>query len=231
MRPLPRILFRSFTQCVAVYQRVFMDVRILGRENIPRGPKIFAVNHVTSTDMYWILPVFRDPVHLVLGPSYQFRFLRFVLDRMEMLCALPGETKTMIESAVRYLRQGESVVIAPEGDIQEPFRIGPLQPGVAAMYRRARVPIVPMVLAAPKWNMLELPLRHEINGRVFRTRAVLRGPYGVKFGEPFAPRLEESGRRDEYESILTTLRERLQSLVDDDCFRGLRDHHNPQRAR
>jgi 1-acyl-sn-glycerol-3-phosphate acyltransferase len=220
MRLLPRLIFRSITFAAAAYQRMFMDVRILGRGRIPRGPKIFVVNHVSSTDVYWILPVFREPVHLVLGPSYQFYALRRMLDEMEMISALPGDTRTLIGSSEKYLRRGESIVIAPEGDIQKPFTVGELQPGVAAIYRRTPVPIVPMALAASPRHLRELPLTHEIGGHTFRTVVAWRGRFWILIGEPFQPELRGATRKEQNDAILESIRSRLQGLLNDIRARG-----------
>lgn len=220
MRLLPHLILRSITLAAAAYQRLFMDFRILGRDRIPRGPKIFVVNHVSSTDVYWILPVFREPVHLILGPSYQFHALRRMLDEMEMISALPGDTRTLIESSEKYLRRGESIVIAPEGDIQKPFTVGELQPGVAAIYRRTPVPLVPMALAASPRHLHELPLTHEIDGHTYRTVVAWRGRFWILIGEPFEPELRGATRKEQNDAILESIRGRLQGLLDDIRARG-----------
>jgi 1-acyl-sn-glycerol-3-phosphate acyltransferase len=215
VRHLPRILYGSFVLSIRAYQRLFMDFHVWGREQIPEGPKIYVSNHITSTDLYWTLPAFPEPVHFVLGPSYQFRWWGRFLDTFEMISAMPGEAKTLIESSVRYLEKGEPVAIAAEGDIQDPFRVGPLQPGVAAIYRRAKVPIVPMALIAPQRCLREYPFPQVIDGRVYRTVAALRGPFGVNFGEPCLPDLPQGSRKEQNDYLLNFLRERLQSLAED----------------
>lgn len=223
MRLLPLLIFRSITLAAAAYQRLFMDVRILGRERIPPGPKIFVVNHVSSTDVYWILPVFHEPVHLILGPSFQFYPLRRMLDEMEMISALPGDTRTLIESSEKYLRRGESLAIAPEGDIQKPFTVGDLQPGVAAIYRRTPVPIVPMALAAPPGHLRELPLTHEIGGHVYRTVVAWRGRFWIRIGEPFHPEIRGTTRKEQNDFILESIRARLQTLLHEIRAHGMED--------
>jgi len=191
-----------------------MDFRVWGRENIPPGPKIYAVNHISSTDVYWILPVFPEPVHLVLGPCYKFRPLAWMLDRMEMVSAMPGDTRVVIESSVRLLQRGESIVIAPEGDLQEPYQLGPFQPGIAAIYRRTGAPIVPMALVAPRRSLREYPFPIVIEGRVYRTVAALRGPFCINVGAPLRPAVENGSRKDQNQLILAALRERMQALLD-----------------
>ena len=215
MRGLPRIVYGSFALSIRAYQRLFMDFHVWGREHIPKGPKIYVSNHISSIDIYWTLAAFPEPVHFVLVPSYQFRRWGRVLDAFEMIRAMPGDARTLIASSVAYLKKGEAVGIAPEGDIYDPFHVAPLQPGVAAIYRRARVPIVPMALIAPKRCLREYPFRQVIDGRVYRTVAALRGPSGISFGEPCMPDLPDAPRKQQNEYLVNFLRERLQSLADD----------------
>jgi len=215
VRLLPRILYGSLALSFRTYQRLFMDFHVWGREHIPKGPKIYVSNHISSTDVYWTLATFPEPVHFVLRLSDEFRWLGPVVDALEMIRARPGDAKTLIESAVRYLQKGEPVAIFPEGDIEDPFPVGPLLPGVAAIYRRARVPIVPLALIAPQRCLREYPFPQVIDGRVYRTVVALRGPFGVNFGEPCLPDLPEGSRKEQNEYLLKFLRERLQSLAED----------------
>jgi len=198
-----------------IYQKLFMDFRVWGRELIPSGPKIYVTNHITSTDPSWVYPVFTEPVHAIVGPGYQSKFMARVFDFFEQINAMPAHRKTVVDTAVRYLQKGESIHNYPEGDLQAPFQLGHFYPGVARIYRRTRAPIIPIALVAPRSAMCEWPINLVVEGRVYRCIVVLRGPYCVNVGEPFFPNMTENGGPEEDQRVMEELKERIRVLVED----------------
>ena len=216
MNLVQRTLFRSFVFSIRVYQRLFLDLCVWGREHIPKGPKIYVTNHITCTDPFWILPVFTEPVHVVIGPAYQYRVFVRLLDVFEQINALPAHRKSVVDDAVRYLEKGEAVYIAPEGDMQELFQVGRFYPGVGKIYRKARVPIVPIALVAPKRCMHESPqINTVIDGRVYRMINVLRGTYCINVGEPIIPDCSDGTESEQNERIADLVRQHVQRLVEE----------------
>lgn len=215
MNWVKRTLYGSMVCVNKIYQKLFLDFRVWGRELIPSGPKIYVTNHITSTDPNWVLLVFTEPVHIIIGPGYQSKVLSRIFDYFEQINAMPEHRKTVVDAAVRYLKNGESVWAAPEGDCQEPFRLGHFYPGVARIYRRTRVPIIPIALVAPRSAMREWPINIVVDGRVYRCIVVLRGPYCVNVGEPFHPDTTEDGGPEEDRRIMEELKERIRVLVED----------------
>jgi len=210
-----RSLYRSLMGVHKIYQKLFMDFRVWGRERIPTGPKIYVTNHITSTDPNWVMPVFTEPVHVIVGPGYQSKLMARVLDCFEQINAMPEQRKTVVDAAVGYLEKGESIYTAPEGDLQEPFQLGRFYPGVARIYRRTHAPIIPIALVAPRSAMREWPMSIVVHGRVYRTIMVLRGPYCVNIGEPFYPDTTVDGGAEEDERVMEELKERIRTLVED----------------
>lgn len=215
MNAFHRAAFRALTLGLRAYQRMFLEVEVRGRERIPRGPKIYVTNHVTSTDPYWVLPVFTEPVHVIIGPGYQSRVAAWVLDAFEQINAMPEHRGTVVDRAVQYLSRGESVYTAPEGDLQPVFKLGRFYPGVARIYRRSRVPMIPIGLHAPPEAMREYPrLDMMVDGRRYRTVFVLRGKYFIHVGEPFAPEVRHDvPEAEDNERIMDELKERIRGLI------------------
>jgi len=212
---LKRTLYFTLVHATKIYQKLFMDFRVWGRELLPSGPKIYVTNHITSTDPNWILSVFTEQVHAIWGPPYQSKLTARILDFLEQINAMPEHRKTVVDAAVRYLKNGESVWILPEGDLQAPFQLGHFYPGAARIYRRTRAPIIPIALVAPRSAMREWPMNIVVDGRVYRTIMVLRGPYCVNVGEPFFPNTTEDGGPEEDQRVMEELKERIRVLVED----------------
>ena len=202
---------------IKIYQKLFLDLHVRGREHIPTGPKIYVINHITSTDPYWVMPVFIDPVHTTVGPGYQSKIMGWFLDCMKQINAMPDHRNTVVDKAVNYLRNGGAIFTAPEGDIQEPFCLGQFYCGVAKMYRRIQVPIIPIALVTTPQAMKSVPwLDMTIDGRVYRGILVMRGPYFINVGKPFMPTIHNDvDETEDNQRIMDEIKERIRCLVED----------------
>lgn len=216
MNGVKRAILYSLRYPIMAYRRLFLDMHVWGRENIPKGPKIYVTNHISTNDPLWVIPEFMEAVHIVIGPGYKWPVLEMVLDAFEQINCMPAYRKTVVEKAVAYLRKGEAVYMAPEGDLQEPFELGRFYHGVARMYRHVQVPIVPIALVAPKRTLRARPRFNDVvEGRVYRAVTSLRGTFCINIGEPLQPELPAGGPDEQEEFITTLLKDRIQQLTDD----------------
>ena len=216
MNSVKRAFYRSFVLLIKAYQRVFLDFHVWGRENIPPGPKLYVGNHITSHDPFYVMPIFTEPVHFIIGPGYESPLVARFLDAFEQINALSEHGATTVAQAVALLKKGESVCIAPEANIQEPLQLGRFFPGVGQIYRDCPVPIIPFALLAPKRCMREYPKRTTVIGKqVFRFVVVKRGVYCVSVGEPWMPDCPAGSPAKQVLYVTRGVKERIQALVED----------------
>ncbi|MBI1249193.1 1-acyl-sn-glycerol-3-phosphate acyltransferase [bacterium] len=136
-------------------------VRVSGRENWPtEGGALVCANHQS----------FLDPILVGLCCERQLSFLarsslfRFPLKPLiEMLNAIPvnlsGSGLDGLKETLKRLRSDDFVLIFPEGTRTKTGDIGNLKPGLLAVARKGRTPIVPVVFdgafqAWPRWQLL-----------------------------------------------------------------------------
>ncbi len=181
---------------------LYLRSRISGRRNVPaHGGVLLVCNHQS----------FMDPVLAAMALprecSYMARDTLFhnpVFGRLiESLNAFPvrrGEADlSAIKETLRRLRQGGIVVIFPEGTRTSDGRIGPMLPGLAAIAKKAQVPLVPTLIdgvyqAWPK-------------GQAFPSPADVI----IEYGEPLWPRDYQDCSAEE---LMDTLRSRLLAMQD-----------------
>jgi len=210
---LQRTAWHAFRLSIAAYQRLFLDLRVWGREGIPAGPKIFVSNHITAWDPFWLMPVLREPLHIVIGPAYADRGTARFLDAFEQINGM--ERGRVVDAGVSLLQRGESVYLAPEGQLHSPFQTGRFFPGFARMYRRSRVPIVPIALLAPLRDLRENPRKRKlVAGEEFRLVRVLRGLFCVCIGEPMKPELPEGTEDEQDQYVVDVVRTRVVEMID-----------------
>lgn len=214
MNLVRRSIFNGLVFAVRSYQKVCMDMHVWGREHIPPGPKIYVTNHISALD-FGVITVFTEPVHLVVGPAYKTWLAAKVLDGMEQINAMPDQRDRVVSESVKYLRRGDSIYICPEGDFSEPCELGRFYPGVARIYRKARVPMVPIAMLAPRRTLREYPFTTEVEGRLYRTVAVPRGPLCINIGRPLQPELPDVDEQEQIRLTLDLLRNSIASLIRD----------------
>lgn len=126
------------------------DWRLQGREHLPAGPAIFACKHQSAWEaLIWHLLV-PDPIYVLkrellsipLIGWYLRRAGNIAIDRSAGFRAM----KTMLPAVDQALAEGAQIIVFPEGTRTAPGQRQPYQPGVAALYARARVPVVPVAL-------------------------------------------------------------------------------------
>jgi len=123
---------------------------VLGAANLPPGPVIIAMKHQSAWDTLAVPVVFVDPAivlkrELMLIPFYGWYLWKagmIAIDRGAGAAAL----KRMVAAGERVAADGRQIVIFPEGTRTAPGTQQPYQPGVAALYRRLGLPLVPVAV-------------------------------------------------------------------------------------
>lgn len=128
---------------------VFHKVRYRGTHNIPEhGPVIYAPNHVS----------YYDPTLVGAGIPYRMRFMAWEgLFRVPILkqilenfggypVKLQSADKAAIERTLRILRNGEAVMIFPEGQRSETGELLEFENGIARLALQTGATIVPVTV-------------------------------------------------------------------------------------
>jgi 1-acyl-sn-glycerol-3-phosphate acyltransferase len=129
---------------------VSIDHRIVGAENLPNTPAIYAAKHQSAWETLFLsryldFPAFVLKKELLSIPLFGW-FLKksgmIAVDRKGGASAL----RAMARQATETLDSGRSILIFPEGTRVAPGQSRPYQPGVAALYTQQKVPLVPVAL-------------------------------------------------------------------------------------
>lgn len=129
---------------------VGLDHEERGREHLPPEPFVLACKHQSAWETIIFLLLFREPAYVLkkelrgvpLWGLYSEKYGNIEVDREAGASAL----KKMVADVLATLGGGRTVVIFPEGTRVSPGEKLPYHPGIAAIYSRTDLPVVPAAL-------------------------------------------------------------------------------------
>lgn len=187
--------------------------RIVGLDNLPKGPAIIACKHQSSWETLSFTLLFPD-IAIVLKRELLFiPVVGWAMARAGNIAVARGEGASALRGLVRQAKaviaDGRSIVIFPEGTRVTPRDQKAYHVGTAALYRQLGLPVVPVAL----------------NSGVFWGRREFVKRPGVITMEVLPPILPGLDR----EAFMTVLRERIETatarLVDKAEMVGTKKEH------
>ncbi len=201
-RPFIAIMARIFTRLIGVAPSVE------GRDNIPQGPCVFAMNHTSYLDGIMLcaaLPLRYPHVFAAKREFVGHWFPRLFLTGIGAAYVERHDPKLGVEGIDQFLhalRKGESPVFFPEGTFDRRAGLKPFRTGAFAVAAQAGVPVVPVAIRGAR-NVLRDQVWLPRHGAVALHFAAPVQPAGGEWGaivklrdEARAPILRYCGEPD-----------------------------------
>ncbi|OUQ24715.1 1-acyl-sn-glycerol-3-phosphate acyltransferase [Flavonifractor sp. An135] len=189
----------SFLYCIVYpFFNLVHPGRVIGREHIPEGGLMICCNHTSDSDPLYLAFAFR--LKNQIRPMAKAELLRipvvgFLLAKAGIFGVERGKSDIgAVKQAMKYLREGEKVLVFPEGTRVHESRgeVSHPKAGAAMLAVRCGVPILPVYIPEKK--------------KWFRRTPVV-------IGEPFTPTVAtRKGTQEEYEAITADLMSRIRAL-------------------
>ncbi|MFN4276676.1 MAG: lysophospholipid acyltransferase family protein [Ferrovibrio sp.] len=124
--------------------------RIEGMETVPPGAVLIASKHQSLWDTAIVLALFRGPA-IVMKQELLRIPIYGALCRIQGMIAVDRAggakaLKSMLKSARDAVAEGRKLIIFPQGTRTLPGQKHDYQPGVVALYRDLKIPVVPVAL-------------------------------------------------------------------------------------
>jgi 1-acyl-sn-glycerol-3-phosphate acyltransferase len=131
-------------------QVVGIDYRIVGAENLPAMPAVYAAKHQSAWETLFLSRYLNFPAFVLKKELLSIPLFGWFLKKAGMIAvdrkAGASALRSMARQATETLESGRSILIFPEGTRVAPGQTKPYQPGVAALYTHQKVPVVPVAL-------------------------------------------------------------------------------------
>lgn len=165
-------------------------LRFRGRGHIPAsGPAIVVCNHVSFMDALVVGVASPRPLRFLMDkPIYESPWLNWLFRRVGAIPVDadrrdPGSVRQALAEVSRALRQGEVVMVFPEGRLTPDGEMQPFRRGLELILARDAVPVVPAGLAGlwGSWTS------HRGGKALTRPPRRFRARVALYFGEAMAP--------------------------------------------
>lgn len=203
-----RCLARVIIGCMHLMR---WKVDTLGLQHVPRrGGAVIAINHVSHVDfLVTALDIYRKlnrPIRfLAKHELWDMRWFGWLPRWVQAIPVEPSvheDHGSTIEAAVAALRDGDLVLVAPEGGISRSFELLPFHTGVVRISREAGVPLIPSV----SWGSQRL----STTGQPVRILKSFGIPITVRFGSPL-----QLGQEEDVTASTVALRERMAMMLEE----------------
>ena len=145
-------MYNRFQEGLRIGLRIAgIRVHVEGLENIPQGVCIFASNHASNLDPVALTPNIPRRISLLAKKEvFKIPVLSKAIRMAKIVPVDRGDSEAAAESvdlAIKYLKEGLSFCVYPEGTRSRDGRLLPFKRGTFVMAIRAGVPVVPVSLA------------------------------------------------------------------------------------
>ena len=191
--------------CRLALRIFFRRLEIVGRERVPEGKVMFALNHPNGLiDPLFILCYAGRPVSfLAKAPLFTLPVIGYFVRAFRCLPVYrqqdnndPAQNRAMMKRAVELLAEGNALALFPEGTSHSDPRLKPFRSGAA------RIALSAAALAGDTVMVVPVGLSYS-RKQVFRSNALLL------FGEPVPVRTGDA------EGDIEPPREQVQALTDE----------------
>lgn len=166
--------YRLFRFVFGVFFRVWFRFKIFHQERVPKiGRVILASNHVCYFDpVFVITSLHRMVVALARASAFKFPLNGMLLRSWGVIPVDQSGTGRGLKTFLSRLRQGDAVIMYPEGTRSATGQIQAPQPGIGLIIIKSDAPVIPIKI----FGAFEAYSRHCWIPRPYQVQ--------IKFGEP-----------------------------------------------
>lgn len=179
-----KILYWFSRPLVGTYTGTMLKMDVRKHQPFPKGAKIIAVNHPTTTDPFFVASMVKEQSFILINNLvFQVPVLGEYLHHAGHIPVICGRGQEAMDAAVGHLKSGHTIIIFPEGDLS-PVEGGfqPARTGVARLALLSGAPVIPVGIHLQR-DRIHLT-RSNVRGQLSDSRFYLRGPYNITTGFP-----------------------------------------------
>ncbi len=193
---------------VGFYLRHVIRADIHHRQPLPKGAKIIAANHPSTSDPAFVTVLTREQTTILIKETlFKVPLFGRSLRMAGHVPVVAGNGRAALEEATRLLRSGRTVVIFPEGEISPEGSFNKAHTGVARLALATGAPVIPVGISLDHSKIHRI--HTQVEGKQETGAWYLNGPYAMTVGEP----MTFQGSADDHEHVHAVTGQIMQRLA------------------
>jgi 1-acyl-sn-glycerol-3-phosphate acyltransferase len=184
MKITQTLTYKLGRKLICIYAQILLHMDVFWQAHLPAGPKLIVANHPSTTDPFYLMTLFPQPLSiLIIEHAFKAPLFGNILRHSGHIPVLSADRHAAFDAAHQHLQDGRSVAIFPEGDLS-PRQGGslPARSGAARLALLTGAPVIPIGIYFRRERARALVSK--FHGKSETGYWFLRGPYGVTVGEP-----------------------------------------------
>lgn len=179
-----KALYGVSVPLVGTYANTMLKMDVVKHAEFPRGAKIVAANHPSTTDPFFVAAMLRQQAFIMINNVlFQVPILGSYLRKSGHIPVKPGHGQEAIDAALAHLKAGHTIMIFPEGEISPADgSFHQSRTGIARLALASGAPIIPVGI-----GLLRDRIKHvktTVRGREETGHWYTSGPYAMTVGHP-----------------------------------------------
>ncbi len=212
MKTTQTLFYKLGRRLICLYAQFLLNMDVFWEAHLPPGPKLIVANHPSTTDPFYLLTLFPQPLSmLIIEHAFHAPLFGSILHFSGHIPVQAADKHAAFEAAQHRLQNGQSVVVFPEGDLS-PREGGslPAHSGAARLALSTGATVIPIGIYFKRERARRFISK--FGDKSETGYWFLRGPYGITIGKPmhFKGNVED---RPYVKSISKTIMDVIDSLA------------------
>ena len=167
-----------------VYTKIDLKRQIKTNKQLPKGAKIFAVNHPSTLDPLYVMSSIKEPVHAMLTEDvFKIFGLSKLITWAGHVAVGPNSRSAAFNQAIALLNKNRNILIFPEGTVSKNCqKVQKLKTGAVRMALATGAPIIPVGIYVNSAKIKTFTIK--IKDKENRFYWYRRGAYVISYGQP-----------------------------------------------
>jgi 1-acyl-sn-glycerol-3-phosphate acyltransferase len=181
-----QLLYKFSRPIVKTYTNTMLNMDIQWHQPLPKGAKIIAANHPSTTDPFFVAAMANHQVFILINEKlFKVPVFGKYLRGSGHIPVVAGNGRAAMDEALERLARKETIVIFPEGALS-PREGGFCEPksGAARLALISGAPVIPVGIHLVRERVHSI-ITH-IEGQEEEGRWYFHGPYHMTVGRPIS---------------------------------------------
>ena len=192
----PKLLRWLSRLILKIYILIFLRLKLNVKYKLPKGPKIFAVNHPTTTDPFLIYATYPNAKMLISEDVFKIKILGWIFKKLGHIPTSKEKGLEAYNRAKEEISNGYSLIIFPEGYLsKKTHTLNNMKTGVVRLALETDTPIIPIGVSIEEKGIKHFNIR--VTKKLhLRSQWYMRGKYTINVGKSM--KLKGNSQNKEY---------------------------------